>query len=215
MLLARLSSANYHNPSLITGRRVQVPPGGFEEDPKHPSTLTLDNGETLSTDLVILGTGQKPNNQIVKALPTTLPGGLINPQNGFVRVSPNLRIADESYPNIFAVGDIADTGSHKAARPGSVQAGIVARNILALINGQQPVEEYAATPPGIHLSLGLVSYEQKDGKDGLSDGPMYLDRREILTLNGLLTLRVMHTEAKCNFQKSKSFARNFGACCYG
>ncbi|THU93503.1 hypothetical protein K435DRAFT_903526 [Dendrothele bispora CBS 962.96] len=38
------------------------------------------------------------------------------------------------YPNVFAIGDVADTGAHKAAKPGSyAQAEVVARNIEKMI----------------------------------------------------------------------------------
>ena len=38
-----------------------------------------------------------------------------------------------AHPHVFAIGDIADTGANKAARPGFAQAEIVARNIARLI----------------------------------------------------------------------------------
>lgn len=38
-----------------------------------------------------------------------------------------------NYPNVFALGDVADTGAHKAARPGHFQSGVVTRNIQRLI----------------------------------------------------------------------------------
>jgi NADH dehydrogenase FAD-containing subunit len=38
-------------------------------------------------------------------------------QSGFIRTLKTLQINDPAYPNIFAVGDIADTGAHKAAKP--------------------------------------------------------------------------------------------------
>lgn len=69
---------------------------------------------------------------------------------------PTLQFLDEKYPNLFAVGDIADTGTHKAARPGAAQAAVVAKNIQALIEGRSPDDKYTKGPRGIHLTLGLV-----------------------------------------------------------
>lgn len=119
--------------------------------------MQLTNGSKVSTEFVILATGQRPNNDLLTNLTPSSSGSLINPDNGFIRVRPTLQVQDERFPNIFAVGDIADTGAQKAARPGSMQAGVVARNIQALIEGRRAEEEYVPPPAAIHLTLGMVS----------------------------------------------------------
>jgi hypothetical protein len=63
---------------------------------------------------------------------------------------------DENYPNMFAVGDIADTGAQKAARPGAAQAAVVAKNIQAMIEGKVPSDTFVKGPGAIHLTLGMV-----------------------------------------------------------
>ena len=68
-----------------------------------------------------------------------------------------MQFQDPKYPNLFAVGDIADTGVRKAARPGAAQAAVVAKNIQALIEGRTPEEKYPRIPAAIHITLGLVS----------------------------------------------------------
>jgi hypothetical protein len=68
-----------------------------------------------------------------------------------------MQFLDEKYPNLFAVGDIADTGAQKAARPGVAQAAVVAKNIQALIEGLSAEEKFEWGPAGIHLTLGMVS----------------------------------------------------------
>ena len=68
-----------------------------------------------------------------------------------------MQFLDEKYPNLFAVGDIADTGTQKAARPGVEQALVVAKNIQALIEGRSAEEKFKGKPAGIHLTLGIVS----------------------------------------------------------
>lgn len=137
---------------LILGSRAVVPPGGF------PSVLMgegidveLVNGRRISANLVITATGQKPNNQMVEHL-----SGVAGP-TGFVVVRPTLQLVPEEFGNIFAVGDIADTGAHKAARPGVFQAEVVAKNITAMTRGQKPFATYEVNPPAIHMTLGLVS----------------------------------------------------------
>ncbi|KAJ5569378.1 hypothetical protein N7450_011864 [Penicillium hetheringtonii] len=141
---------------LITGSRVSIPQRGFPND-GNTFQVKLTNGTTESTDLVILATGQTPNNQMVSDLtPSTSDGpSIINPENGFVRIRPTMQLLDEQYSNIFAVGDIADTGAQKAARPGSVQAGVVARNILSLIEGKVTQDTFVKGPGAIHLTLGM------------------------------------------------------------
>jgi NADPH-dependent 2,4-dienoyl-CoA reductase/sulfur reductase-like enzyme len=141
----------------ITGSRIAIPVTGFPAET--PFSVQLTNGTTLPSkyDFVILATGQTPNTELLSSLPDS--PSLLNPDNGFIRIRPTLQFQDESYPHLFAVGDIADTGLRKAARPGAVQAGVVARNINALIRGEdreKALEEFPRQPAGIHLSLGLV-----------------------------------------------------------
>lgn len=97
-----------------------------------------------------------PNTQYLKDLPPSDGDGLINPKNGFVRVRPTMQLADPAYAHLFAVGDVADSGAHKAARPAVAQAQAAARNIAAMIEGREPAEEIMVNPAGIHLTLGLV-----------------------------------------------------------
>jgi NADH dehydrogenase FAD-containing subunit len=151
--------------NLITGSRVVIPPGGFplhlndNNTPGDAQTIQLQDGRVLHADLAIQATGQTPNSQLILA------GGLpnansliLNPENGFIRVRPTMQFADPKYSHLFAVGDIADSGAHKAARPGMVQAAVAARNIAALVAGKEPTERLSVTPARIHLTLGLVCF---------------------------------------------------------
>lgn len=81
---------------------------------------------------------------------------IINEANGFIKVAPTLQFADPQYPNLYACGDIADSGAHKAARPGAGQAAAVAQNIASMVQGGQASQTIAVDPPAIHISLGLV-----------------------------------------------------------
>ena len=147
---------------LITGSRVMIPNGGFPNDGS-TFDVELTNGTTESTEFVILATGQTPNNQLVADLKPSTPEGLsvINPDNGFIRVRPTMQFLDEKYSNMFAVGDIADTGAQKAARPGAAQAAVVAKNILDLIEGRNSEEKFVKGPGAIHITLGMVSTENR------------------------------------------------------
>ncbi|GFZ45347.1 hypothetical protein JCM24511_03073 [Saitozyma sp. JCM 24511] len=137
---------------LVTGSRAVIPPNGF---PLEPTTVTLASGQTIPADLVITATGQTPNTAFLSTLSPTSPSGLLTP-SGFVRVLPTLQLADGAYPHIFALGDVADSGAHKAARPGGAQAVVMAKNVVALLDGKQPEEKIVVSPPAIHMSLGLT-----------------------------------------------------------
>ncbi|KAF7715232.1 Uncharacterized protein PECH_008725 [Penicillium ucsense] len=141
---------------LITRSRVKVPADGFRSDGS-PFDVELTNGSKVAADFVILATGQTPNNQLVADLKPSIPESLsvINPDNGFIRVRPTMQFLDEKYGNMFAVGDIADTGAQKAARPGAAQAAVVAKNIQSLIEGQTPQEKFAKGAGAIHITLGM------------------------------------------------------------
>ncbi|KAJ5808992.1 hypothetical protein N7474_010261, partial [Penicillium riverlandense] len=141
---------------LITGSRVIIPSEGFPGN-GGPFQVQLTNGTTESTDFVILATGQTPNNQMVADLTpsTSTTNSVVNPDNGFIRIRPTMQFMDENYPNMFAVGDIADTGAQKAARPGSAQAAVVAKNIQAMIEGKAASDTFVKGPGAIHLTLGM------------------------------------------------------------
>ncbi|KAJ5260558.1 hypothetical protein N7478_012163 [Penicillium angulare] len=141
---------------LITGARVNIPLEGFPNNGT-PFNVQLTNGDSVSTEFVILATGQKPNNQLISHLKPSTSDGLsvVNPDNGYIRIRPTMQFLDEQYSNMFAVGDIADTGAQKAARPGSAQAAVVAKNIASLIEGQGPLETYVKGPGAIHITMGM------------------------------------------------------------
>lgn len=105
----------------------------------------------------MVATGQTPNTHLLEGLqPSSPEGSLLNPQNGFIRVKPTMQFADPAFPHLYAVGDVADSGAHKAARPAGAQAAAAAKNIAAMIEGREPTEENVVGPAGIHLTLGLV-----------------------------------------------------------
>jgi NADH dehydrogenase FAD-containing subunit len=104
-------------------------------------------------DLQVIATGQTPQSELIRALsPESIDDA------GFVRVRRTLQINDTNFSNIFAVGDVADTGAHKAARPALRQAPVVVGNIQHLANDESLEHYEVAEGPSIHLSLGLVSF---------------------------------------------------------
>jgi hypothetical protein len=43
---------------------------------------------------------------------------VINPDNRFIRIRPTIKFLNKQFSNLFAIGDITDTGAQKAAQPG-------------------------------------------------------------------------------------------------
>lgn len=174
---------------LITEARASVPKGGFRNDGSRVD-VQLTNGQSVPADFVILATGQRPNNDLISSLPTTNSEGLVNPDNGFIRIKKTLQLQDDKYPHIFAVGDIADTGVHKAARPGGAQAKVVAKNILSLIEKDTPSAEYEKSPRAIHLSMGMkrnVIFRNPNEAEGQTEPTVIekFDGREDMGVEGM------------------------------
>ncbi|KAF0637436.1 hypothetical protein FPSE5266_05514 [Fusarium pseudograminearum] len=140
---------------VITGTRASIPQEGFPTDGSE-FELELKDGRKIQTNLVIPATGQTPNSQFLQNLQPTPGHKILNEANGFIKVSPTLQFADPAYSNLYACGDIADSGAHKAARPGAAQAHVVAQNIAAVVQDGKPTNEITVDPPAIHLSLGLT-----------------------------------------------------------
>ncbi|KAK3904708.1 apoptosis-inducing factor A [Staphylotrichum tortipilum] len=177
---------------LVTGARAVLPPADGEDGVFGAvlREVKLSNGATLTADFVIRATGQTPNTQFLGPLQEEAEEELINPQNGFIRVLPTLQFADPRYPHLFAVGDVADTGAHKAARPGALQAAVAAKNVAALVEGREAAERLEVAGAGIHLTLGLtknVIFRNPDVKEGATEPVIKLkdDGREDMGIEGV------------------------------
>ncbi|KAF1926101.1 putative amid-like NADH oxidoreductase [Didymella exigua CBS 183.55] len=160
----------------VLGRgRVQVPEKGYPTDGSHFS-VELQDGTKIPADFAIVSTGQTPQSDVLR----TLVEGCVD-ASGFIKVRDTLQIADAKFPNIFALGDIADTKAHKAARPASKQAEIVTSNIQKLLSGEGGLESYEVTDPAaIHLTLGIEKSvifrnPRRDGSEG-SEEPVIIHK---------------------------------------
>jgi len=110
------------------------------------------------TLLQIPCTGQTPNSAIIEHLSPTSISALTQR----ILVKPTLQLKDDTkldakLTNIFAVGDVAETGGPKMARAGLMQAEIARNNIVALIRGKS-LKDYVPVPleASLKLSLGKV-----------------------------------------------------------
>lgn len=100
-------------------------------------------------------TGQKPASGLIADL---APKALT--PSGHIRVKPTLQIDDESLPNVFVCGDVAETkAANTNSRIAGQQAEIAADNVVLAALGKKPSYTYE---PGwadqvIKLTLGMVS----------------------------------------------------------
>lgn len=99
-------------------------------------------------------TGQRPLSDVIASLS---PNSISS--TGHIKVNPTLQIADDSLPNVYTCGDVAETRTpNPNSRSAMRQATVVADNILLAVSGKQPrytYENYWADGV-IKLTLGLV-----------------------------------------------------------
>lgn len=137
----------------ILGKRVALPSTGYPTSGEE-FTVSLIDGTQIPADFAIISTGQTPQSAIL----STLSPSCID-AHSFIKVKDTLQIQDDAYPNIFALGDIAATAAHKAARPALKQAEVVGANIQHLLSdsdSKEELEKYEVTDPAaIHLTLGI------------------------------------------------------------
>ena len=135
---------------MMSGSRVRLPTGGYPTDGSL-FNVELENGKTIPADFAVICTGQIPQSTLVKDIAAES----VNP-DGFIKTLRTLQISSDQYPNVFAVGDIAATGAHKAARPGGAQAELICKNVQHLLT-EEALETYDNIPPAaIHLTLGIT-----------------------------------------------------------
>jgi sulfide:quinone oxidoreductase len=89
--------------------------------------VTLDDGQELDCAL-FLGVPKHRAPDVVVATGMT--------ENGWVNVDP--RTLETQYPDVYAVGDLANTGAPKAGVFAEGTARTVAANVIAKLNGQEP-----------------------------------------------------------------------------
>lgn len=103
-------------------------------------------------DIQIKCVGQKPNSNLL----TEISPSSISP-SGHIKVLPTLQIADPTYRNIFAIGDVTDAPI-KNGRSAVEQGQFVSKNIVRAIKGQKLQDYHAQWWEGLtEVTLGLVS----------------------------------------------------------
>lgn len=156
------------------GQRPQIRLGDDEKTGEN-ATLVFPSGEVERFGLVVSGllgtlkalfllipsqipcTGQSPNAQFLTGLLTEC----VSKETGRILVAPSLQVNSPEGPvdNIFALGDVSDSGGPKMARAAECQSHIVASNIVSLIKSSTARDIYQpvmAVEGAIKLTLGKV-----------------------------------------------------------
>lgn len=132
----------------------------------HLKMLVTSSGRTLTAEMVLPCTGQKPH---VAPMAAFCPQ-LISTTSGRIRIHPSLQVNNslpgiegaEDLSHIFACGDCAESGAIQAGHTAYWQGQQAAENIVKMIALREgmadgPLGEYKPTPPAIKVTLGRVS----------------------------------------------------------
>ncbi|KAK3303902.1 uncharacterized protein B0T15DRAFT_494401 [Chaetomium strumarium] len=131
---------------VVLGERVDL--GSVDGE-----SITLSSGRRIECDCFINCTGQRPASGLI----ANVAPQAISP-SGHIRVKPTLQIDDDSLPNVFVCGDVAETGApNPNGRLAMRQAEIASDNVVLMVRGKEP--KYTYTPAWgdgvIKLTLGL------------------------------------------------------------
>ncbi|KAF9282234.1 Apoptosis-inducing factor 2 [Linnemannia elongata] len=139
----------------IRGDRVVVPEGGFKDDFKMIKVATRD-GKEIESDLQILCTGMTPQSDLLSKLSPES----INPKNRLVKTKPSLQIVDDTFPNIFSAGDVADLEDVKTGGAAWRQGIVCMNNIIKLIKtphtSSTGLTQHSPMAPQIMLYFGVA-----------------------------------------------------------
>ncbi|KAI1347884.1 hypothetical protein F5Y01DRAFT_307198 [Xylaria sp. FL0043] len=131
---------------VITGDRL------IRED-KERGVAVLKSGKEVECDFLVSCVGQRPNSSLITELS---PGSVTS--SGHIRVNPTMQIDDESLPNVYVCGDVAETNTpNPNSRTARAQATVVADNVILAIDGHKPTNKYKLQwlEGLIKLTLGL------------------------------------------------------------
>jgi apoptosis-inducing factor 2 len=81
-------------------------------------------------------------------------GDKILTSSGYIRVTKTLQLP--GYPNIFAAGDAIESKESRQILQCNGHAAVIAKNILAMLNGAQLTNEYKGSIVAILISNGRV-----------------------------------------------------------
>jgi NADH dehydrogenase FAD-containing subunit len=109
-------------------------------------------------------------------------GDGLAPLNGRGQLPVTAKLNVDGHPHVYAVGDVTDVAEEKRAAYAMKHAEVVAANIIAQVNGEEPAQEYAPLPvPVVLLPLGP---EHGVGQVPSESGPAMLDAASVADWKG-------------------------------
>src|SRR6266850_550653 len=109
-------------------------------------TVTTNSGRDITADIWFQCFGVTPVSDYLSADLATA-----RRADGFVTVGPALQVA--GHENVFAIGDVS-TADAKMAGMASMQAQLVAENIIKMVNGNKELASYEPFGPAIVVPIG-------------------------------------------------------------
>jgi NADH dehydrogenase FAD-containing subunit len=101
-------------------------------------------------------------------------------ERGQIRVNSKLNV--DGHSHVYAVGDLTDIAEEKRAAYATQHAEVVAANIIAQVNGEEPVQEYRPSP--IRMILLPLGPENGVGQVPTEDGPVLMPTEEVAQWKG-------------------------------
>ncbi|RGP77708.1 hypothetical protein FLONG3_4167 [Fusarium longipes] len=144
-----LATLQKQNIEVLLGERPTYPSDAGQN--VQETSITLANGETRTWDLVIPCIGLRPRSEL---LAEHSPKSIAS--SGEIIVGPTLQVENlpSSRGNIFAIGDVAQSGGPKQGRAAFMQGEVVTNNLLRLMKGGPAVDRYV--PHFIENTLNLT-----------------------------------------------------------
>lgn len=131
-------------------------------------------GEKLEADIWFRAFGASTNSGYLAESLATLD------ERGRIRVTGKLNV--DGHSHVYAVGDLTDIAEEKRAAYATQHAEVVAANIIAQVNGEEPVKEYRPSP--IRMILLPLGPERGVGQVPTEDGPALMPAEEVAQWKG-------------------------------
>jgi len=131
-------------------------------------------GERVEADIWFRAYGASTNSGYL--------GDGLAPLNGRGQVPVTERLNVDGHVNVYAVGDLTDVAEEKRAGAASKHAEVVAANIIAQVNGQEPKEEYRPSP--LRAMLLPLGPEYGVGQFPSPEGPVLMPADQVAQWKG-------------------------------
>ncbi|GAA2139041.1 NAD(P)/FAD-dependent oxidoreductase [Glycomyces algeriensis] len=144
-------------------------------EPGRTGTVAVTaNGEPIEADIWFRAFGMSTNSGYLR--------DGIAPLNrrGQLPVTPTLNV--EGHAHVYAIGDVTNVNEEKRAAAAGRHADVVAANIIAQINGEQPASVYEPSP--VRVAIVPLGPELGVGQMPSENGPVQLPLESVIEWKG-------------------------------